>query len=476
MKEKINNIRAFGFVEQLVEMLHRLPLWGIRPPTKSAFLFTSSAIAFVGLCICSKCFLSAHQIHLKEAFRAEQCPHFFLFPLRLSLRLQREQYKLTCKTDSPLPPPAGVARLFSLSSVQNGGRRDSSLLPYTPQYEKERVEEGVRGGAPCIDIHHSFIALGIETSCDDTAIAIVKRLLRQVQAGLEFERDGSILGECVVSQPFLVEKFGGVHPAEAQKAHLHAIEMAIQTTLKKAGLPSIASIDVIAMAIGPGLGLCLRVGYETAISLCKNFMKPFMAIHHLEAHCLSPRLCSQRNLTLSDIYERKHLWEATDIESLCAFPYLTLLVSGGHSQLILVNDIANYTLLGTTLDDAIGEAFDKAARYLHLPVGFGGGPAIEQAAQKGNYTHFHLPMPMKSSKTLDFSFSGIKSSFKRVVEQKKHHPTGADRLKGRIVSEATVHDLAATFQHEVVEHLITRVEKAMNLCDSLLGISTLAVK
>ena len=271
----------------------------------------------------------------------------------------------------------------------------------------------------------TFTVLGIETSCDDTGVAIVRS-------------DGTILGEALASQAALHEEWGGVVPGLARDAHAEALDRVVTEALKNANMSSVAEVDAVGVTVGPGLEICLRVGTEGAKALALKHNKPFVGVHHLEAHVLMARL-------------------AAGIDSV-PFPFLTLLTSGGHCQLLLTKGIGQHTVLGSTLDDALGEAFDKVARLLELPVGGGGGPALEKLAKSGNKTGIRLPIPMQNKKSLDFSFAGLKTAV-RVAVQK-----ASEEVKG---TEAFQADVAASFQHSAFSHLEQRLKYAFQFCEQL---------
>eukprot|EP00921_Rhytidocystis_pertsovi_P014995 GHVQ01024024.1.p1 GENE.GHVQ01024024.1~~GHVQ01024024.1.p1 ORF type:complete len:483 (-),score=61.57 GHVQ01024024.1:602-2050(-) len=233
-----------------------------------------------------------------------------------------------------------------------------------------------------------FVVLGIETSCDDTAVAVVRS-------------DGVLLSEERAGQEELCRKYLGVNPAAAGVEHSRVIERVINRAVLNAGLSGVGDVDVIASTIGPGLDLCLRVGYDTAKELCRVHSKPFVAVHHMEAHLLSARLPTSAP---HPKFMSPRVGDWVRPRRVCGdplrFPYLGVVMSGGHSMVTLVRGIADYTLLAETYDDAVGEAFDKTARALGLPVDTGGGPAIEAAATHCNLSAEdlpHLPEPFKNN-------------------------------------------------------------------------------
>ncbi len=257
-----------------------------------------------------------------------------------------------------------------------------------------------------------MIVLGIETSCDETAAAVVGE-------------DRRILGECLLSQIEAHRPYGGIVPEVAARAHLEAVEGVIRQAMQQAGV-SFADLDGIAATAGPGLIGGLIVGVMTAKAIAAVHDLPFLAVNHLEGHALTARLT-----------------DAVD------FPYLLLLVSGGHCQLLTVSGVGRYRRLGTTLDDAVGEAFDKVAKVLGL--GYPGGAAVERAARAGDPTRFALPRPMKGRKDCHFSFSGLKTA---VIHAVDHLPPGP-------LAESDVADLCASFQAAAADALIDRTRQAL---------------
>ncbi|MEL7285605.1 MAG: tRNA (adenosine(37)-N6)-threonylcarbamoyltransferase complex transferase subunit TsaD, partial [Pseudomonadota bacterium] len=223
--------------------------------------------------------------------------------------------------------------------------------------------------------------LGIETSCDETAAAVLRR-----------GADGSveILSETVLSQIDDHAPYGGVVPEIAARAHADVTDTVVLKTLQESGL-ALTELDAIAATSGPGLIGGVMVGMMTGKALAFASGKPFIPINHLEGHALSPRLANA-----------------------CPFPYLLLLVSGGHCQFIAVKGLGDYQRLGSTIDDAAGEAFDKLAKT--LGIGFPGGPAVERLAQSGDPDRFKLPRPLLNRPGLDMSFAGLKTAAARIVE------------------------------------------------------------
>ena len=256
-----------------------------------------------------------------------------------------------------------------------------------------------------------MIVLGLESSCDETAVAIV-------------EGNRTIHANIVLSQWQAHAPYGGVVPEIAARAHLEAIESLVAEALQVSGLQW-NKIDAIAATAGPGLIGGVIVGLTAAKAIAMAINKPLLAINHLEGHALTPRL-------VEDI----------------PFPYLLLLVSGGHTQLIIVDGVGKYRPLGTTMDDAVGEAFDKTAKILGLP--YPGGPEVEKQAANGNPKRFPLPHSMVGTTHCNFSFSGLKTAVSRTAATL---PTP--------FSNTDVADLCASFQMTVGDILCDRVTTAL---------------
>ncbi len=267
--------------------------------------------------------------------------------------------------------------------------------------------------------------LGIETSCDETAASVVTR-----------DSDGKpeLLSNVVLSQIDEHSEFGGVVPEIAARAHLSAMDHIVSQALAEADT-DLSKIDGIGVTAGPGLVGGLMVGLMTAKALSASRDIPYLGINHLEGHALTARLTD-------------------NVE----YPYLLLLVSGGHSQIVRVDGLGDYTRLATTIDDAVGEAFDKTAKLLGL--GFPGGPNVEKAAQHGDAERFKFPMPLRGQDTLNMSFSGLKTAIR----------TQAQKLVP--LKEQDVADLCASMQKTVAEILSNRCERAMAQSE---GINTLVV-
>lgn len=256
--------------------------------------------------------------------------------------------------------------------------------------------------------------LGIETSCDETAAAVVER-----------QADGTctVLSDVVLSQMDEHSAYGGVVPEIAARAHVEALDTLIEDALKRANV-SLPEIDAIAATSGPGLIGGLLVGLMTAKAMARASGKPLYAINHLEGHALTARLTDD-----------------------LSFPYLMLLVSGGHTQLILVRGVGVYERWGTTIDDALGEAFDKTAKLLGLP--YPGGPAVEKAAKTGNADRFVFPRPLVGEARLDFSFSGLKTAVRQAA------------MEIAPLSEEDIADVCASFQKAISRTLKDRIGRGL---------------
>ena len=259
-----------------------------------------------------------------------------------------------------------------------------------------------------------MIILGIETSCDETAVGIVTDVT---------EASHRIAANIVASQLKEHQPYGGVVPEIAARAHLDWLDDLVHQALQQAGL-GLEVIDAFAATCGPGLIGGVMVGAMTAKAMAAVTEKPFVAVNHLEAHALTVRLTHD-----------------------VAFPYLLLLVSGGHCQLLAVRGVGDYHLLGGTIDDAVGECFDKGAKLLGL--GYPGGPLLEQAALSGNPNAFAFPRPMAGRAGCDFSFSGLKTALRQLVTTKFVD-----------LNAAFVADAAASYQATIAAVLADRVQHA----------------
>jgi N6-L-threonylcarbamoyladenine synthase len=268
-----------------------------------------------------------------------------------------------------------------------------------------------------------LIVLGLESSCDETAASVLRR-----------SADGTVelLSNIVASQDEEHSPFGGVVPEIAARAHMRKIESITGKAVKQSGV-SWDAIDGIAATAGPGLIGGVITGLMSAKGLSMALGKPLIAVNHLEGHALSPRLTET-----------------------CEFPYLLLLVSGGHSQVLSVNDLGDYDRIGSTVDDAAGEAFDKSAKVMGL--GFPGGPKVQKWAERGDPEAVKLPRPMKGRDHADFSFAGLKTAVARAWEV-------SDK------SEAAKANLAASFQRAITETMLDRVGNAMTIYRQKTGLT-----
>jgi len=273
-----------------------------------------------------------------------------------------------------------------------------------------------------------MIVLGIETTCDETAAALVER----------FEDGrGRILSNVVLSQVSEHAAFGGVVPEIAARAHVETLDLIIGKAMRQAD-QTYDSIDGVAAAAGPGLIGGVIVGLTTAKAIALVKEKPLVAVNHLEAHALTARLT-----------------DATP------FPYCLFLASGGHTQIVAVRGVGDYVRLGTTMDDAIGEAFDKTAKVLGL--GYPGGPQVEKEADRGNATRFGLPRPMRGRNDANFSLSGLKTALR--LEAEKIAP----------LSNQDVADLCASFQQAIVEVVLDRLRTGLRIFRTKFGAPTALV-
>src|ERR1700742_3560647 len=267
-----------------------------------------------------------------------------------------------------------------------------------------------------------MLVLGIETTCDETAAALVER---------QNDGSGRILSNIVRSQTEEHARFGGVVPEIAARAHVDVLDHLVETAMKEAGV-DYAQLSGVAAAAGPGLIGGVIVGLTTAKAIAMVHDTPLIAVNHLEAHALTPRL--------TDALE---------------FPYCLFLASGGHTQIVAVVGVGNYVRLGTTVDDAMGEAFDKVAKMLGLP--YPGGPQVEYAAQYGDPTRFDLPRPMLGRADANFSLSGLKNA-------------GRNEASGLVPLEPQdVADLCASFQAAVLESTADRLSVGLRLFQEKFG-------
>ncbi len=257
------------------------------------------------------------------------------------------------------------------------------------------------------------IILGIETSCDETAVSII-----------EEDKNGKIkiLSNVVSSQFDIHKEFGGVVPELAARSHVEKIDLIAKKAIKKSGI-GLKNITAIASTSGPGLIVCLTVGLNFGKALSASLNIPFIGVNHLEGHALSPKLITNLD-----------------------FPYLLLLISGGHTQYLSVYGLGKYKRLGTTIDDALGEAFDKTAKLLGIE--FPGGPKLENFAKKGDPNRFKLPKPIINKGGCNLSFAGLKTAILRIANT--------------IKSKQEKFDLAASFQKTIEEILEVKTQNAFN--------------
>jgi N6-L-threonylcarbamoyladenine synthase len=273
-----------------------------------------------------------------------------------------------------------------------------------------------------------MVVLGIETTCDETAAALVER---------GEDGRGRILSNIVLSQTTEHAAFGGVVPEIAARAHVEVLDTLIAKAVHDAGC-GFDAIDGVAAAAGPGLIGGVIVGLTTAKAIALVSRKPLIAVNHLEAHALTARLT-----------------DATP------FPYCLFLASGGHTQIVAVRGVGDYARIGTTQDDAIGEAFDKTAKLLGL--GYPGGPQVEKEAERGNPARFALPRPMHGRKDADFSLSGLKTALR--LEAERIAP----------LSDQDVADLCASFQQAVVDVVFDRLRAGLRIFRAQYGAPTALV-
>ena len=257
------------------------------------------------------------------------------------------------------------------------------------------------------------IILGIESSCDETAASIVT----ENEQGIPV-----VLSNIVSSQDEIHKKFGGVVPELAARSHIEKIDWIVQKAIDDSGI-KIDEIDAVASTAGPGLIVCLSVGLSFGKSFSSALNIPFISVNHLEGHALSPKLNSQLD-----------------------YPYLLLLISGGHSQYLSVQGVGSYKRLGTTIDDALGEAFDKTAKLLGIE--FPGGPKIEVLAEKGDPNKFKLPKPIFNKGGCNLSFAGLKTAILKISKN--------------IKNEQDKFDIAASFQKTIEEILYKKTKIAFN--------------
>ena len=264
------------------------------------------------------------------------------------------------------------------------------------------------------------IILGIESSCDETAVSIIEE---------NDKGQPSILSNIVSSQVDVHKEFGGVVPELAARSHVEKIDLIAKKAIAKSKI-KLTDIDAVAATAGPGLIVCLSVGLSFGKAFALSLKKPFIAVNHLEGHALSPKLNSKLN-----------------------YPYLLLLISGGHSQYLSVGGLGKYKRLGTTIDDALGEAFDKTAKLIGIE--FPGGPQIEVYAKKGDPNKYELPKPIINRGGCNLSFAGLKTAVLKVAK--------------KIKTDQEKYDLAASFQKTIEEILYKKSRIAFKEFKNIYG-------
>lgn len=383
--------------------------------------------------------------------------------------------------------PAATRRsLRSLSSSRVAdavaaisSRRDGIGMPKGASIDSQfyKLEKEQLSGLPT---KSPYLVLGIESSCDDTGVGVVSS-------------DGRILSNVVFSQHEIHNKFGGVVPGLAMDAHKANIDIAVEQALAQAGLSSVHDVDAIAVTKGPGLEICLRVGMRKAQKLATDFNKPFVTVHHHEAHCLTARLAgvnisSSSHLSAEEAIVARNSNSGDSFQPKIHFPFLAVLASGGHTSLMLCRGIGDYEMLGGTLDDALGEGFDKAARLLGLHSDSTGGPAVEKLAKwyrdneknllaiessrPYNYSHSMRP-PMRTQPNCDFSYAGLKNAFRMEVlkfrtalgldANNTNAPAGQLETTGNVVSlpQDVAGFLCHAYQDVAFTHLEDRLKRAL---------------
>src|ERR1700741_5013372 len=285
----------------------------------------------------------------------------------------------------------------------------------------KQVNAGLAQGLP-LDNDKPMLVLGIETTCEETAAAVVER---------QSDGSGRILSNIVRSQTDEHARFGGVVPEIAARAHVDLLDGIVDRAMKEANI-GYAQLSAVAAAAGPGLIGGVIVGLTTAKAIAMVHDTPLIAVNHLEAHALTPRLSCA-----------------------LAFPYCLFLASGGHTQIVAVLGVGNYVRLGTTVDDAMGEAFDKVAKMLSLP--YPGGPEVERIARGGDSTRFEFPRPMLGRDDANFSLSGLKTAVRSEI--------------GRLspLEPHAITDLCASFQAAVLESTADRLSVGLKLFEEIYG-------
>lgn len=441
----------------------------------------------------------------------------------VSLSVSRYGYPISRRTSSILRMRCtAIIRATRLYATEKKKLREGLGQPkgYLTN-ERYSLTRESRSGLPSTgNKEKPYLVLGIESSCDDTGVAIVSS-------------DGRILSNIVYSQHDIHEQFGGIVPSLAMNAHQNNIDKAIQEAICEAGLSSIDDVDGIAVTKGPGLEICLRIGCRKAQALAIEYQKPFVTIHHLEAHCLLARLSGKliqeecNSSSKADDVKESTMSLEEHFSPKVEYPFLTLLVSGGHTSLMICKGLGEFEVLGGTLDDSIGESFDKAARLLGIKTGGSGGAAIEalaatsESARKAKELKkrataildnlkpnevlkgedkdiireykrssgvkacdlFQMKVPMRNKKGYDFSYAGLKNSFRMAVTRAREvQGLNTEQSNAPSSQMATIDDddivalpdivaadLCYHFQDIAFTHLEDRVKKALERVDSMAG-------
>ena len=363
--------------------------------------------------------------------------------------------------------PPGVA--FAPSAVARASASDAPDRGPGFGFGSRALDASRMDARGRVTVDARTLILGIETSCDDTGAAVVTG-------------DGRVLGEAITGQGEIHARWGGVVPNLAREAHERAIDDVVARALAAADV-SPEHLSAVAVTVGPGLSMCLRVGVVKAQNLCAEHNLPIVPVHHMEAHALAARVRGSAK-DAGDETDGKTPATATND---APFPFLALLVSGGHNQLILATAIGEYRVLGGALDDALGEAYDKTARLLGLDVGGGGGPALEALAKRGDPKAYRFPVPLRKRKDCDFSYAGLKTAVRLAVERDLGKPVDSDAFAKRAEHEPLLRrdedaleppraaftaketarrdairaDIAASFQFAAVKHLEERTRRAI---------------
>mmetsp|Transcript_66691 Transcript_66691/g.124565 ORF Transcript_66691/g.124565 Transcript_66691/m.124565 type:complete len:679 (-) Transcript_66691:97-2133(-) len=334
---------------------------------------------------------------------------------------------------------------------QGQGKEAEPVAAATGEAEKSTTKQGARSAKPLPANPADWKVLGIESSCDDTGAAILSGT-------------GKILGEALASQAGIHSQWGGVVPKLAQEAHSKAIDTTVEEALKRAGTRP-EDLTAVAVTVGPGLGLCLEVGVRKALKIAATHRLPLVRVHHMEAHTLVTRLPPAATAKKDESTD-KTVGDSGDTlpELEPAFPFITLLVSGGHNMAVLTRGIGRHHILGSTIDDSIGEAFDKTARCLGITQ-VPGGPHLERMAKEGTADAYNLPRPLSKSRdpalrdSCDVSFSGLKTATRTLVEKELSEKKLAE-LSESEAKQARA-NIACAFQRTAVDHLCQRAAQAV---------------